>query len=80
MREAGSIHPIDEACKKPKKRHEQHIAEDNEQRLAGRHEWGHIHDFSAELWCVSIRILGRILEKGYGYMEVDSGKNLMCYV
>lgn len=74
MREPGGIQAINEAVKKLEKRHEQHIAvygEDNEQRLTGRHETGHIHDFSAGVANrgASIRIPRHVSEKGYGYME-----------
>jgi len=74
MREPGGIQAINEAVKKLEKRHEQHIAvygEDNEKRLTGRHETGHINDFSAGVANrgASIRIPRHVSEKGYGYME-----------
>lgn len=74
MREPGGIQAINEAIEKLSKRHDQHIAvygEDNEQRLTGRHETGHIGDFSAGVANrgASIRIPRHVNEKGYGYLE-----------
>jgi glutamine synthetase len=74
MREPGGIQAINEAIKKLEKRHGQHIAvygEGNEQRLTGRHETGHISDFSAGVADrgASIRIPRHVGEKGYGYLE-----------
>jgi len=74
MRQPGGIQAINEAIKKLSKRHEQHIAvygEDNDQRLTGRHETGHINDFSAGVANrgASIRVPRHVNEKGYGYLE-----------
>jgi glutamine synthetase len=74
MREPGGIQAIKQAIDKLSRRHEQHIAvygEDNEQRLTGRHETGHISDFSAGVANrgASIRIPRHVNEKGYGYLE-----------
>jgi glutamine synthetase len=74
MREPGGIKAIHAAIEKLKKRHDEHIAvygDDNEQRLTGRHETGHIGEFSAGVANrgASIRIPRHVNEKGYGYME-----------
>jgi len=74
MREPGGIQAINTAIEKLSKRHDEHIAvygEDNEQRLTGRHETGHIHDFSSGVANrgASIRIPRAVSERGYGYME-----------
>ena len=68
MREPDGIQAINE---KVEKRHEQHIAvygEDNEKRLAIRHETGHIHDFSVGVANrgASIRIPRHVSKKNYG--------------
>jgi glutamine synthetase len=74
MREPGGIQAIHEAIAKLSKRHDQHIAvygEDNELRLTGQHETGHIGDFSSGVANrgASIRIPRHVNEKGYGYLE-----------
>jgi glutamine synthetase len=74
MREPGGIQAINEAIEKLSRRHEQHIAvygEDNEKRLTGRHETGHIHDFKAGVADrgASIRVPRHVNAKGYGYLE-----------
>ena len=56
------------------KRHAEHIAvygEDNELRLTGRHETGHISQFSSGVANrgASIRIPRHVAHKGYGYLE-----------
>jgi glutamine synthetase len=74
MREPGGIKAIETAIEKLSKRHDQHIAvygDDNELRLTGRHETGHINSFSSGVANrgASIRIPRHVAEKGYGYLE-----------
>ena len=74
MREPGGIKAIHAAIEKLKKRHDEHIAvygDDNDQRLTGRHETGHIGEFSAGVANrgASIRIPRHVNEKGFGYLE-----------
>jgi glutamine synthetase len=74
MREPGGIQAIHAAIEKLSKRHDEHIAvygEDNDLRLTGRHETGHIGSFSSGVANrgASIRIPRHVSEKGYGYME-----------
>jgi len=74
MREPGGIKAINEAIEKLSKRHDEHIlvyGEDNDQRLTGRHETGHIGQFSSGVANrgASIRIPRHVNEKGYGYLE-----------
>lgn len=74
MREPGGRKYIDEAIEKLSKRHDEHIAvygEDNELRLTGRHETGHIGDFSSGVANrgASIRIPRHVAAQGYGYLE-----------
>jgi len=74
MREPGGIKAINEAIEKLSKRHDQHIVvygEDNDQRLTGQHETGHIGQFSSGVANrgASIRIPRHVNEKGYGYLE-----------
>jgi glutamine synthetase len=74
MRNPGGIQAINEAIEKLAKRHSQHIAvygEDNDLRLTGRHETGHIETFSSGVANrgASIRIPRHVGEKGFGYLE-----------
>jgi len=74
MREPGGIKHIEEAIAKLAKKHNEHIAvygEDNDLRLTGRHETGHISDFSSGVANrgASIRIPRHVAAQGYGYME-----------
>ena len=74
MREPGGIKAINAAIEKLSKRHDEHIAvygEDNELRLTGRHETGHISNFSSGVANrgASIRVPRHVAEKGYGYLE-----------
>jgi glutamine synthetase len=74
MREPGGIQAIHTAIEKLSKRHDQHIAvygDDNELRLTGGHETGHIGTFSHGVANrgASIRVPRHVAEKGYGYME-----------
>jgi glutamine synthetase len=74
MREKGGLKAIEEAIGKLAKRHNEHIAvygEDNEQRLTGSHETGHIGTFSSGVANrgASIRIPRHVASQGYGYME-----------
>jgi len=74
MRVEGGMKYIEEAIEKLSKRHNEHIAvygEDNDMRLTGRHETGHISSFSSGVANrgASIRIPRHVAEKGYGYLE-----------
>ena len=74
MREPGGIKHIDSAIEKLSKRHDEHIAvygEDNELRLTGRHETGHISSFSSGVANrgASIRVPRHVAAQGYGYLE-----------
>lgn len=74
MREPGGMKAIDAAIEKLSKRHNEHIAvygEDNELRLTGRHETGHIGQFSSGVANrgASIRVPRHVASKGYGYLE-----------
>jgi glutamine synthetase len=74
MREPGGIQAIEAAIEKLSKRHDEHIAvygEDNELRLTGRHETGHIGTFSSGVANrgASIRIPRNVAAQGYGYLE-----------
>jgi len=74
MREPGGIQAINAAIEKLSKRHDEHIAvygDDNDLRLTGRHETGHISNFSSGVANrgASIRIPRHVGEKGYGYLE-----------
>jgi glutamine synthetase len=74
MREPGGMKFIDEAIQKLSKRHAEHIAvygEDNDLRLTGRHETGHIGDFSSGVANrgASIRVPRHVAAQGYGYLE-----------
>ena len=74
MREPGGMKYIDEAIEKLSKKHDEHIAvygDDNELRLTGRHETGHISTFSSGVANrgASIRVPRHVASKGYGYLE-----------
>ena len=74
MREEGGLDVIKKAVEKLSKRHHEHIAvygEHNELRLTGRHETGHISQFSSGVANrgASIRIPRHVAHKGYGYLE-----------
>jgi glutamine synthetase len=74
MREPGGIQAINAAIEKLSKRHDEHIAvygDDNDLRLTGRHETGHINAFSSGVANrgASIRVPRHVAEKGYGYLE-----------
>ncbi|RXW24661.1 hypothetical protein EST38_g1140 [Candolleomyces aberdarensis] len=74
MREPGGIKHIEAAIEKLGNRHNEHIAvygEDNDMRLTGRHETGHIGQFSSGVANrgASIRIPRHVAAQGYGYLE-----------
>jgi glutamine synthetase len=74
MRKEGGMKAIEEAITKLSKKHNEHIAvygEDNEQRLTGRHETGHIGSFSSGVANrgASIRIPRHVAAQGFGYIE-----------
>ena len=74
MREPGGMKHIDAAIEKLSKRHNEHIAvygEDNDLRLTGRHETGHIGNFSSGVANrgASIRVPRHVAAQGYGYLE-----------
>ena len=74
MREPGGMKVIEAAIEKLSKRHDEHIAvygDDNDLRLTGRHETGHIGTFSSGVANrgASIRVPRHVNEKGYGYLE-----------
>ncbi|EJD01101.1 glutamine synthetase [Fomitiporia mediterranea MF3/22] len=74
MREAGGLDHIKKAIERLSKRHLEHIAvygADNELRLTGRHETGHISQFSSGVANrgASIRIPRHVAHKGFGYLE-----------
>ncbi|CAO3583131.1 unnamed protein product [Absidia cylindrospora] len=74
MRQENGIVEIEKAINKMAKRHLEHIAvygEDNDQRLTGRHETGHINDFSYGVANrgASIRIPRHVGKEGKGYLE-----------
>ena len=74
MREPGGIKAIEAAIEKLSKRHDEHIAvygEDNDLRLTGRHETGHIGTFSSGVANrgASIRIPRHVSHQGMGYLE-----------
>lgn len=65
---------IEDAIKKLASRHTEHIAvygEDNDLRLTGGHETGHIGAFSSGVANrgASIRIPRHVAQQGYGYLE-----------
>ncbi|CAJ0637864.1 222_t:CDS:2 [Entrophospora sp. SA101] len=68
------VHPTSIYVQKLSLRHNEHIAvygEDNELRLTGAHETGHISQFSSGVANrgASIRIPRHVAAQGYGYME-----------
>ncbi|KAF7793655.1 hypothetical protein EIP86_004770 [Pleurotus ostreatoroseus] len=74
MRTEGGIKVIEKAIEKLAKRHNEHIAvygEDNDLRLTGRHETGHIGVFTSGVANrgASIRIPRHVSAQGYGYLE-----------
>ena len=74
MREPGGMKYIEAAIEKLSKRHDEHIAvygDDNELRLTGRHETGHISNFSSGVANrgASIRVPRHVAAQGYGYLE-----------
>ncbi|CAO1624120.1 unnamed protein product [Parajaminaea phylloscopi] len=74
MREEGGIKAIESAIEKLSKRHAEHIkvyGEDNDLRLTGRHETGHIGSFSSGVANrgASIRIPRHVAAQGKGYLE-----------
>lgn len=74
MREEGGMKAIEAAIEKLSKRHAEHIkvyGEDNELRLTGRHETGHIGTFSSGVANrgASIRIPRNVAAEGKGYLE-----------
>ncbi|CAG8504026.1 11783_t:CDS:2 [Diversispora eburnea] len=74
MRAEGGIKAIYEAIERLSTRHLEHIAvygEDNDQRLTGKHETGHISQFSSGVANrgASIRIPRHVAAEGKGYME-----------
>jgi len=74
MREPGGLEHIKKAIEKLSKRHNEHIevyGSDNELRLTGRHETGHISQFSSGVANrgASIRIPRHVAQNGYGYFE-----------
>ena len=74
MREPGGIKAIEAAIEKLSKRHDEHIAvygENNELRLTGSHETGHIGTFTSGVAnrAASIRIPRHVSAQGFGYLE-----------
>jgi len=74
MRKEGGIKAINEAIEKMSSRHNEHIAvygEDNDLRLTGAHETGHISQFSSGVANrgASIRIPRHVAAQGKGYLE-----------
>lgn len=74
MRAEGGIKAIEEAINKMSLRHAEHIAvygDDNDKRLTGRHETGHIGNFSYGVANrgASIRIPRHVAAQGKGYLE-----------
>lgn len=74
MRQEGGLAAIEKAIEKMSKRHMEHIqvyGEDNDQRLTGRHETGHIDKFSYGVANrgASIRIPRHVGKEGKGYFE-----------
>ncbi|RUS28296.1 glutamine synthetase 1 [Jimgerdemannia flammicorona] len=74
MRQEGGIAAIEEAIKKMSLRHMDHIAVygvDNDKRLTGQHETGHISNFSYGVANrgASIRIPRHVAKQGKGYLE-----------
>ncbi|CEH14643.1 glutamine synthetase [Ceraceosorus bombacis] len=74
MRKEGGIKAIEAAIEKLGKRHKEHIAvygADNDLRLTGKHETGHIGEFSSGVANrgASIRIPRHVAAQGKGYLE-----------
>ena len=74
MRKEGGLDAIKAAIQKLSQRHVEHIAvygTDNDLRLTGRHETGHISQFSSGVANrgASIRIPRHVAHKGFGYLE-----------
>jgi len=74
MRVEGGMKVIEAAIEKLAQKHDEHIAvygEDNDLRLTGRHETGHIGKFSSGVANrgASIRIPRHVAAKGFGYLE-----------
>ena len=74
MRVEGGMKVIEAAIEKLSQKHDEHIAvygDDNDMRLTGRHETGHIGTFSSGVANrgASIRIPRHVAAKGYGYLE-----------
>jgi glutamine synthetase len=74
MRVEGGMKHIEAAIEKLSKRHDAHIAvygSDNDLRLTGIHETGHIGSFSSGVANrgASIRIPRNVAAQGYGYLE-----------
>jgi glutamine synthetase len=74
MRAEGGLDAIIEACEKLSLKHMEHIAvygEDNDKRLTGRHETGHINSFSYGIANrgASIRIPRHVGVQKKGYLE-----------
>lgn len=74
MRVEGGMKVIEAAIEKLAQKHDEHIAvygDDNDMRLTGRHETGHIGTFSSGVANrgASIRIPRHVAAKGFGYLE-----------
>ena len=74
MRKEGGMKAIEAAIEKLSKRHAEHIAvygSDNDMRLTGKHETGHIGSFSSGVANrgASIRIPRHVAAQGFGYLE-----------
>jgi glutamine synthetase len=74
MRQQGGMKAIEAAIEKLSKKHDQHIAvygEDNDLRLTGRYETGHIGTFTSGVADrgASIRVPRHVAAQGYGYLE-----------
>ncbi|KAL0949472.1 hypothetical protein HGRIS_009525 [Hohenbuehelia grisea] len=74
MREPGGMKAIEGAIEKLSQKHNEHIlvyGEDNDLRLTGRHETGHISNFSSGVANrgASIRVPRHVAAQGYGYLE-----------
>lgn len=74
MRNPGGLDHIKKAIEKLSKRHAEHIAvygSDNDLRLTGRHETGHISQFTFGVAHrgASIRIPRHVAHNGFGYLE-----------
>ncbi|RCK62452.1 Glutamine synthetase [Candida viswanathii] len=74
MRVPGGMKEIETALSKLAKRHKEHMllyGSDNDQRLTGRHETGHMDTFSSGVANrgASIRIPRQVAKEGYGYFE-----------